>query len=287
MTLYHRSGAGLQSPQLPQGYWSMTTCLRSIVVTDQWETAPLAALAAYQVYRNEKAHEFLLQTVCGLHSPLLGETEVLGQFKDFVKCHRSQFSSDLNQWMDQVLREAKKIRSRYLQNLGCTSYGSLLRKHMGEGQPHVVFIGSGSLTQDILPWCLKKASAIQIFTRDPSKYGHLINDMVELGGLDQASQARAGFLVIAAPVSSQWLKQNLNLDQYQTIFDLRGESDIDTLTGPHVLTLSHLFADISANRSQAEQVKGDVVTAISSLVKKWRAMEKARPFGWEDLWTYS
>ena len=68
--------------------------------------------------------------------------------------------------VDSLLQEAKKIRKDYLQNLGCTSYGSLLRKHLRSGNQDIHILGAGSLSRDILPWLVKSGGMVHVYTRD-------------------------------------------------------------------------------------------------------------------------
>jgi len=287
--VFHKAQSGQKAPELPIGYWSMNTCLRSIVISENSHSIP-ESLDSYQIYKSEEAFEFLLQVICGLHSPLIGETEVLGQFKEFVKSHRSDFSPALNTHIDQLLREAKKIRAQYLQNLGCTSYGSLLRKFIQGKETSMVFIGAGSLTADILPWCKKQKGKIQIFTRHPHKHTDMVDKErgVQVLGFDQMTDLEPGsVLVVAAPVRAQWLEDNLFLDDFVQIFDLRGESEQDSLRADQTLGLKLLFSHISDNKVKATALKGDVFSAIRHWAEELKLLERPRPFGWEDLWTYS
>lgn len=289
LIVFHKAQSGLKASELPLGYWSMNTCLRSIVISEHSHSIP-ESLSSYQVYKSEEAFEFLLQVICGLHSPLVGETEVLGQFKEFVKSHRLHFSPSFNTHIDQLLREAKKIRAQYLQNLGCTSYGSLIRKHIEGNETAMVFIGAGSLTSDILPWCKKRKGKIQIFTRNSDKHSDLIDKERDVHVLDYEQMtivAKGAVLVVAAPVRSQWLEDNLVLDDFVQIFDLRGESEQDPLRADQTLGLKLLFSHISDNKVKAAALKDDVLSAIHHWAEELKLLERPRPFGWEDLCTYS
>ena len=154
LKLFHLKQAGeIQKPLLPRGYWHFATCLRSIVISEDFGLPDV--LEDYEFYQGRQAYGFLLEVVCGLHSPMIGETEIFGQFKDFVCKNKNEFNSEMNHIVSHLLQEAKKIRNDFLQNLGCTSYGSLLRKHLRSGNRDIHMIGAGSLSQDILPWFYK------------------------------------------------------------------------------------------------------------------------------------
>ena len=315
--LFHLNSVnGTQKPILPNGYWSMVTCLRSIVISEH--SRPVKALESYEFYQGREAYGFLLEVICGLHSPMLGETEILGQFKDFVSKNKYEFNSEMLSIVDHLLQEAKKIRKEYLQNLGCTSYGSLLRKHLRSQDQNVHIIGAGSLSQDILPWFSKLNRVVQVYTRDTQNHQSLMKkhknlslktldyllktlDCLEQTGIENTLDGKGsssldsrslkpmgilGVLVVAAPVTSHWFNENINPRAFEEIYDLRGESRMDPLRFPNVISLQALFSDIQKNRDQALLIKKKVLQSIKDRTLRVHPMEKQRPFGWEDLWIH-
>lgn len=292
MVLFHSFAPGAQNLLLPEGYWHMATCLRSIVVSES-DQAP-KVLEGHDVLKNEAAYEFLLQVICGLHSPMIGETEILGQFKNFAKKNQGHFTQNISDLMESLSKEAKKIRSEFLQNLGCTSYGSLLRKHVRGKNGPIAILGAGSLTQDILPWFGKMDMDIHVFTRYPVKYQHLTDlyKKLTLKSLDTLAKSETrGTLVIAAPLSAQWIQENVDLDSFVKIYDLRGENETDPILCPaspqKIVTMQSLFSDIQMNQKQAEVTKSKALVEIKNSTVKMSLAERQRPFGWEDLWAYS
>lgn len=286
--LYHKKTPSVELLALPRGFWHLGTCLRSIVISSGGKRPD--CLKTYDVYRNEGAYEFLLQVICGLHSPLIGETEILGQFKEFIRQNQTHFSSGVRLCMQSLLTEVKSLRTTHLQNLGCTSYGSLLRKHMGEDAKSVHFIGAGLLTQDILPWIFKDKKEIQVFTRSPEKYTQLKDKFRELrlnSLIQLKEQPTASVLIIAAPLSASEIHNWVDIHGYKKIFDLRGDSHRDCLESEAVIPLQTLFANIESNKVQAETIKRDVLQEIKKSTQKMRLIEMQRPFGWEDLWSYA
>ncbi|HXM50499.1 MAG TPA: hypothetical protein VN956_21845, partial [Pyrinomonadaceae bacterium] len=73
------------------------TCLRRILFLNRFENGALIEAAendalfsgSVEVYRGREAFGFLLEVICGLNSPLLGETAVMGQFREF--CAHAKF----------------------------------------------------------------------------------------------------------------------------------------------------------------------------------------------------
>lgn len=288
LVLFHLKSAGDKNLVLPDGYWHLATCLRSIIISENSVTPE--GLEAHGQMLGESAYEFLLKVICGLDSPLVGETEVLGQFREFLKNHQGQFTSDIQEVVDNLVKDAKKIRADYLQNLGCTSYGSLLRKNMRGSNQKLTVVGAGSLAKDIFPWFAKSSAGIQVFTRAPEKHQDLAASQknIVLSSFSELPSAQfAGVLVIAAPVSRDWLESQMDISGFDHIYDLRGNSHVDVLSALQVTTLESLFANIESNKKQATQVKENAITAIKKRALNLNLLEKQRPFGWEDLWAYS
>lgn len=287
LKVFHLKSAGDSSLKLPEGYWHLATCLRSIILSDRCDHPEV--LNQHDYMQGEQAYEFLLKIICGLDSPLLGETEILGQFKDFAKKNEKSFSGPIRDMVNSLLRDAKKIRSEYLQNLGCTSYGSLLRKELKDVSIPLTVVGAGSLAQDILPWFAKSQAVVQVVTRRPQKYIEIVQQKnVKLSSFEEiASLKKEGVLVIAAPVTSQWIADNFPLSHYQYVYDLRADSHQDSLVGDQVTHLQSLFSNIERNKRQAVRTKELAIAAIKKQVHHLSLIERPRPFGWEDLWMCS
>ena len=287
--VFHKKEPGSNDLALPKGFYHMATCLRSIVFAwdSQYETP--VSLKNYESFKGEQAYEFILKIICGLESPMIGETEIFGQFKNFIKDNEAQLNKDLKTVFNKLLTDTKKIRSEYLQNLGCTSYGSLLRKHLKNTEPDLYILGAGSLAQDIFPWFAKKSNAVRAFTKNPEKYQELVSQQLNLSieTYQPIQPNKNSVLIIAAPLSSEKINSLCQLNDYQMIYDLRADSHEDFLNNQNVVSLKTLFADLEKNRQQAMKIKESAMAAIQNKASIFNHIEKPRPFGWEDLWTYA
>ena len=273
------------------------TCLRRVLFLNANDNKGLIetaerALAGVEVHRGEDGVQFLLEVICGLKSPLVGETAVMGQFREFVSQTRfpnTAWGNSLRQLITGVLVDAKRVRHDHLQGLGSQSYGSLVRHHV-KGLPEVSVLGAGQLAREILPWLIGKTSA-RLFYRNWQHTKDLLNEYPEIQ-LDQFSIRNAEWthsgtgLVIAAPLKAadveNWVKrQNAT---FAVCLDLRGEAETDPLLLPlPVIKLSELFA---ALRSDRDKLNGRVTAAraeIQSLAQRQTRQAQFRPFGWEDL----
>ena len=274
------------------------TCLRRILFLNRFENSALIEAAedsvsgSVEVYRGREAYGFLLEVICGLNSPLLGETAVMGQFREF--CSHARFPNTpwgwfLRQLAANVLVDAKSVRRDHLQGIGSQSYGSLVRQHV-KGMSTVAVLGAGKLAREILPWLIGKTSA-RLFYRNWQHAKDLLNEYPELQ-LDQYSNGDAGWqqeetgLVIAAPLKAaeveSWVRSQSST--FSKCLDLRGDAATDPITLPiPVIKLSELF---DALRTERQRLEGRVETArsqIKQLVQRQAHQAQFRPFGWEDL----
>ena len=245
-----------------------------------------------EVFRGQQAYGFLLEVICGLNSPIVGETAVMGQFKAFLqdaKFPNSSWGNFLRQLATNLMIDAKRVRHEHLQGLGSQSYGSLVRQHV-KGLPAVAVLGSGKLAREILPWLIGK-TRVRVFCRDLQRAQYLLEEFPEIELVQYTDdkvawpQAEAG-LVIAAPMKAEevtrWSRsQSVS---FTKCLDLRGEAATDAITNSTiVIALHQLFAALRAER---ERLEGHVQAArveVKRLVGHQSRQAQFRPFGWEDL----
>ncbi|HEX6176928.1 MAG TPA: hypothetical protein VF057_01110, partial [Thermoanaerobaculia bacterium] len=156
--------------QFPRAFvWK--TCLREIAILDSRQIGAEDLRAGDQVYLREDGYAFLLEVICGLHSPILGETEVLGQFKKFAQ--RAQESPGWRctaPWIQRLIADAKRIRTNHLTGLGGRSYGQLARTRL-EHCSQIFILGAGHLAGEVLPWLEEKS--VEVFCRRPESAASL------------------------------------------------------------------------------------------------------------------
>ena len=280
--VFHRESPDHKSLPAAPGFLHFGTCLRSIVLTTRPETPSF--LGDYEVFEGREAYIFRLEVICGVRSALFGETEILGQFREFLRNNDALLKGPLRPISSQLIVDAKKIRFQHLQNLGSHSYGSLVRKKMESHHQQIHFVGSGQLTQEILPWLRKLPLDIAIYTRSPGKYPKLQASGVQVLPLIEFEASTADVVVIAAPIEQKQFQPLLSRKKAKTIFDLRGVSDHEPVQGECVYTLPQLFSEIETNQLQLIKVRREVEVAIFDCAQEKFLQEKPRPFGWDDLW---
>jgi len=263
------------------------TCLRSIRIGTEDESGFGSDL---EVYRGAEAYRFCLEIVSGLHSPLVGETEVMGQFKEVVKrVERSAEDADLKKFVRAVLADAKTVRQAHLLNLGSQSYGSLTRKFLKQSRAiHV--LGAGQLVEELLPW-LKEFTAVEIFCRDPGKRRPLQDRfrnvrLLPFEGMDH-EETEGNALIVAAPIPAReilrWIREHGH--EFQTLLDLRGEAATDPIEDfeGETVGLGHLFSSVHENQARIRDVVERAKEEIHRLSLAQTRTVELHPFGWDDL----
>jgi len=276
------------------------TCLRRILFLNSHDNRELIqTLEAGNVippivetFRGQHAYRFLLEVICGLNSPIVGETAVMGQFKEFLlnaKFAKTSWGNFLRQLATNLMIDAKRVRSRHLQGIGSQSYGSLVR-HQVKGMPAVAVLGSGKLAREILPWLIGKTK-VRVFYRNWQHAKDLLQEYPEIE-LAQYADAETGWeeaeagLVIAAPMKAddvaRWsLRQSAS---FTKCLDLRGEAATDPITlQTPVIKLHELFEALRAERERLAEHVEAARAEIKQLVQRQSQQAQFRPFGWEDL----
>jgi glutamyl-tRNA reductase len=230
------------------------------------------------------AYSMLLEILCGLRSPMLGETQVLGQFKVFL----GSLGSD-EDWLkrlgQRLLADAREIRTAHLQGLGSRSYGSAVRRHLA-GCTHAVLIGTGKLADEVLPFLADEGRSVDQWSRRDDASANVAG--VKSWVVDRAEDAPivAGgvVLVIAAPIPSAGVERvAVRYPGLERVIDLRAEVDRPLHVSASVVTLHDLFAQMSAANAFATR---HVDAARADIVRRSRGYElreELRPFGWDDL----
>jgi len=243
------------------------TCLRRIVFLHRSEFEPLNK-QGLETYRGREAYQFLLEVICGLHSPLVGENAVMGQFRQFRAAAQfpdTAWGNFLRKLMTDALVDARQVRHLHLQNLGSQSYGSLIRRHL-KGQSSVAVLGAGSLAREILPWLTEA----RVFYRNWQHAKDLQTEHPQIQ-LEQLKMDDAGWkcetasLVIAAPIDAQRINEWVSQQQvsFSLILDLRGSAATDPISSVlPVINLSELLASLQQER---EKIAHRVISARAEI----------------------
>lgn len=155
----------------------LRTCQRTLVLAFDRHPFHHETLPPHAVLSGPDAYLFLLETICGLKSKLIGENEIVGQFKEAYKVYAISTLKDtkLLRILEKLFKDAKDIRTQYLIGISQKTYASLTRKHMSRAHAsHVVVLGSGSLAEDLINQ-FKKKSKISICARNTARVQELVS----------------------------------------------------------------------------------------------------------------
>lgn len=263
-----------------------TTCLRQIIFCDGFSDHKLDLQKQDEIYLGLDAESFLAEILCGLKSPLIGETEVFGQFKNWWKSlpEDNTFKRKFRCRIETLFALVKMVREKALCGHGSQSYGSLLRKYIQADQA-VDILGGGHLVQEILPWIAKKAS-YRLWCRDPEKVKNRFGTDQVLNF--QTLKPLSPVVVVAAPLPheelQQWLLQR-DFSVQHKIFDLRADSDSFHFVEPPQVHLR--LKDFSSEFDIHQEEIKKKAQAARKLIQQWRQGQEEkvqiRPYGWDDL----
>jgi glutamyl-tRNA reductase len=154
----------------------LKTCQRTLVLAYDKYPFRHADIPAHQLVTGEAAYLFLLETICGLKSKLIGENEIVGQFKEAYQIYLQSTLKEtkLLLVLEKLFKDAKDIRTKYLIGISQKTYASLTRRHLIQKAraQHVVVIGSGQLAEDLINQFKKKAQ-VSICARNTSRVNEL------------------------------------------------------------------------------------------------------------------
>jgi glutamyl-tRNA reductase len=161
LQLWNFSSGSLHQEEVTPHAFILRTCQRTLVLSFQNLPFSQQELPRHEVVSGQDAYLFLLETICGLKSKLIGENEIVGQFKEAYQFYAAKTLKDtrLLLVLEKLFKDAKDIRTQYLIGISQKTYASLTRKHLIQKAraSHVVVVGSGALAEDLINQFKKKA----------------------------------------------------------------------------------------------------------------------------------
>lgn len=256
------------------------TCLREIAFVAEGSPLP----ASVEALQDEAAYAHLLTVICGLGSPIIGETEVMAQFKAFASALPAEHA-DLREVSERLLIDARRVRARHLTDLGSRSYGSAVRRHV-KAFDRVAMIGTGILAQKILPFLPGDNRLVDLWGRRDSP--EWLPAGIAYHRFDESDRPvldRRTALVVAAPLTARqvesWSRAYAGI---ALVIDLRGEGRTDPVSSVSpVVTLDDVFAEIQAAAATSDQKAAAAREAIRECARGFATRAKLNPSGWHDL----
>lgn len=268
-----------------------TTCLRQILFTSSSEINQHTVHDSDLVLTSHEAVAFLSEVLCGLKSPVFGETEVFGQFKKFLETvppEHQMILSAQSKWVRFLFELVKSLRTDYIKNTGSNSYGSTLRK-LTRDVSSLSIIGAGQLATEILPW-ISKNKNIQLHVRNTEKYEDLLTKFpaVKIAKLSSETTRFDKALIIAAPIEHSDLMTIIERaeNKPEFIYDLRAsgfEELRQNLKNIKMLSLSDFFEIFNEDKVKFESLKNKISEIIQQRCQEYAHRTVIRPLGWDDL----
>lgn len=280
LALIHRESQAGAEP-LPGRGQLWRTCLRELLFLEPGLS--LEAPAGAHLRRGLEAHRALVEICSGLHSPLFGETEVFGQFKAFRDS--APLGPHWESLLDAVEEDVKKLRRRFLTELGSQSYGSLARRHL-PSPSRVVLVGSGRLAKEILPWL--EGQSMALAARSPEKALEWLpagTRAISLSDLrNEDPFLRGASWVIAAPLENAELEAFWEANAAHVVLDFRGDQRFASTPAraQAYLGLRALYQELEAVKQLHERKRAEAMKFAAELCARHANAVVHRPFGWED-----
>jgi glutamyl-tRNA reductase len=273
------------------------TCIRQIaftsIDTDDLQTE------SDEVFIGFEAYKFCLEIISGLHSPVFGETEVLGQFKSFFENFAfpsNPWGFELKKFVAALLIDSKRVRARHLKNIGSQTYGSAVRRRLKYFKS-VTILGAGQMTESLLPW-LDDKKVVVVCREMHQKVRELKLNFGWAEFIKWNDELPAAFdsevVICAAPLTQDELKHwFLKVKKEKGIgskllIDMRdiSKQEIKVSGFDTIINLETFFKDIQSTQSNLKEhfvLAKEMVTKLTH--DRVNAMQ-LRPFGWEDICAY-
>lgn len=167
-----------QAPALAEGKdcFELRTCQRTLVLSYDERPFGAVALPLHERAEGKGAYLFLLETICGLKSRLLGENEIVAQFKEAYHQYltRSEREARLLLVLEKLFKDAKEIRTAHMVGLGLKTYASITRRHFAAHKAEeILILGSGQLAEDLINQ-FKKRSRVLVSARNSERLRELV-----------------------------------------------------------------------------------------------------------------
>lgn len=262
------------------------TCMRTLYIGDVriFDISLTQFSQHYQTYVGYEAYKLLLEIVSGIRSRLLGETEILAQFKEVLKNEslpQNSLGDYLKKLRDQIIEDSRKIRSGHLRFLGDQSYGGLANRYLKSSE-EVVLIGTGNLAIKVLPWLLGKNRKVTVVGRNPEKLQEIANKYpVQIESLDTFIPTTQA-VVIAAPISVQHMIPSLRKDTI--VVDFREDDKKDQFPNSlGYISFETMLNSLKAQEERNKELRKKLEVVVSELAEERENESQNFIYGWEDI----
>ncbi len=281
----------------PGNQIKIETCQRTLIIG--FNIYQNANLEAAQHYQEDQAYKFLLEVITGLQSKLVGEHEIVAQFKEaYWAFQRQNYRNPLiSSVMEKLFKDAKHIRSNYLTQIGQMSYASITRKCILKSgtSENILIIGSGKLAKELIK-VLYKNSEIFIAARNQAAVNSLMEKHPKIKQLNWES--KNSFHKFSKVINTIGCDQILfnkeffelwkdyNQKSTHLFIDLSNPSPVETSLSQteNVIRLKDIF-EMTKQLNNKKKIQIDQAKlAIQEITNKRKLSYTLQfPYGWEEL----
>lgn len=264
----------------------LKTCQRTLVLSFKDKIFKDSELPQHELVSGADAYLYLLETICGLKSKLIGENEIVSQFKEAYQCYSASTLKDTKLLLiiEKLFKDAKEIRTNYLVGISHKTYASLTRKHLinKAKADQVVVIGSGAMAEDLINQ-FKKKSKVYICARNTER----MHELAKSNGLEVISWENLDQLVNFPFIANTVGVSEILFDEYfferwskqenRMFVDLGSPSSIKTNLGidQFVVRLDDIFKEGAVMEEQKQaQIALAKSAMISTTLKRYALFEE-------------
>jgi len=287
------------------------TCQRRVAIVNGREALAVArfefpADGAIESFEGADAYAFLLRFACGLESKLVAETEIFGQIKQAWRefsGRGSPLARQLSPWIQLLFQDAKAVRAQYLAKLGSASYGSQVRRLLGDDAKAgpILLVGAGQLAQSVAPWLT--GSELWLWNRTPDRAVELARELAKRdpsrpvrvidGGTEAelAAWRAARNVILCVPAEATVDRERvaaweLRRDRAGRVVHLGLGADGATPWNalPELVSLGALFEMLQAqSEMRRRQIERARRACLEKALLRSLGANSSHPHSWEDL----
>lgn len=275
----------------------LPTCQRTIVVSYEQRPFEHHPLPLHEKAEGQEAYLYLLETICGLKSKLVGENEIVGQFKEAYKTftQQEQRDSKLLLVLEKLFKDAKEIRTEHLIGIGQKTYAHLTRRHFSGKMKNapILITGSGQLAEDLINQ-FKKRTPIVLCARNNTR----AIELAQLHGcsvLDWSEREQwKNFAFIANTIGfegvlldHQFFIQWAHNHQNRLMVDLGSPSCLHTSLGRDegLMRLEDIFAEGALMEDQKREKIQTAQKAMLDIVERRARWLEEKSLKWQTATT--
>lgn len=272
--------------------FQLQTCQRTLVAGFTERPFGPEPLPLHERVEGREAYLFLLETICGLKSKLLGENEIVAQFKAAYQeyARHPAREGEMLLVLEKLFKDAKEIRTAHLVGLGLKTYASLTRRHfMRAKAPEVLILGSGQLAEDLVNQ-FKKRSRVLLSARNHTHASELarLHGVEVVAWDDRARWMRQAFIANTIGFEGVLLDEDFfasweTLNPHRLLVDLGSPSCLRTQLGRNegVLRLADILAEGAVVEDQKQARLQLARTAMLELVERRARWLEERSRKWQ------